>query len=160
DDAPEVGLMFDGRISENFKLASGTWVSVGPLRTRLIEALAPLLLDAVVGGHDRSAVSVLAWLRRDAAAEFCGLPANTPMAQLVGHPKVREHLAVRLREHNRAAGGSSRQVAALLLLDVPPLPDEIVDKGYINQRAALRNRAAELKTLYAATAPEVIFPAP
>ncbi|MDP3139223.1 MAG: AMP-binding protein [Burkholderiaceae bacterium] len=146
---PGLGLMFDGRISENFKLSSGTWVSVGPLRTRLIEALSPLVLDAVIAGHDKPCVAILAWLRHDAAAEFCGLPAATPMTDLVADPRIRAYLADRLAAYNRVAEGSARRVAAILLQVQPPLSDEIVDKGYINQGRALRNRADAVKTLFA-----------
>lgn len=159
-DDPQAGLMFDGRISENFKLSSGTWVSVGPLRTRLIEALSPLVLDAVIAGHDRHAVAILAWLRRDAAAEFCGRPSGTPLAELVADQGIRAYLAVKLGAYNRVAEGGARRVAGMLLLAEPPLPNEFVDKGYINQRNALRNRAESVKKLYEdAPGPEVIRPA-
>lgn len=157
-DDPQLGLRYGGRLSENFKLTSGTWVSVGPLRTKMIEALAPLVLDAVIAGHDKPSVMILAWLRHQATAEFCGKPGSTPMSELVADGCVRAYLAEKLAQYNSKAGGSARRVAGILLLEEPPTSDEIVDKGYINQRNALHNRAASVTQLYEGGA-DVILPA-
>ncbi|HEX2569387.1 MAG TPA: feruloyl-CoA synthase [Polyangia bacterium] len=127
---PARGVVFDGRLSENFKLSSGTWVLVGALRIALVGALAPLVQDAVIAGHDRDFVTALLF-----PAPGC----------------TRGEVAPRLAEYNRAHPGSSQRVARALLLGEPPSIDagEITDKGYINQRAVLARRAAEVERLYA-----------
>ena len=135
DDAdPAQGLMFDGRLAEDFKLASGTWVRVGALRGALVSR-AGVLSDAVIAGHDREYASALAWLAPG--------QADTPEA--------RERLAAALAELNGAATGSSARIERLLVLDEPPSLDagEITDKGYVNQRAVLERRAALVERLYA-----------
>ncbi|MFZ5544395.1 MAG: feruloyl-CoA synthase [Pseudomonadota bacterium] len=134
---PERGVIFDGRVAEDFKLGSGTWVSVGTLRVKLVSALAPLAQDAVITGHDRDDVGALVF-PTPAAAQ---LPAEQ-----LAH-KVREALA-RLR----AEGGGSASVVARVLLMTEPLnadAGEITDKGYVNQRAVLARRAADVQALHA-----------
>ena len=143
---PELGVAFDGRLTENFKLQSGTWVNVGNLRMALIAALDPLLIDAVIVGEGASDVRAMGWLRIADAQTFVGSPL-TPEA-LVSHPKIRAHIAAALARHNTAAGGQSRQVAALRLLSDPPSGDEIADKGYINQREVMRQRPGDIAALY------------
>jgi feruloyl-CoA synthase len=127
---PGRGLRFDGRLGENFKLASGTWVSVGRLRLSLVEACAPGVEDLVVTGHGRAFVGVLVFPRGSLA------PAD---------------LAARLRAHNRAHPGSSEQVRRALVLDTPPSLDagETTDKGYLNQRRVLERRADAVERLHA-----------
>ncbi|ACG78928.1 AMP-dependent synthetase and ligase [Phenylobacterium zucineum HLK1] len=147
---PSRGLIFDGRVTENFKLATGTWVSVGPLRLALIEALSPVLEDAVIAGENRDEICVLAWVRRVEAAAVAGLGRDASLAEICRAPKLSAFIRERLAQHNETAGGSSRRVARLLLLDAPATGDEIAEKGYINQRAVLRNRAAQVEALYAA----------
>jgi feruloyl-CoA synthase len=129
------GLMFDGRIAENFKLLTGTWVAVGALRTRLLSA-AGVLSDAVIAGQDAEYVAALAWVNQ----------AEAPRDEAA----LREHLAQALTNLNRDSGSASR-VERLLLLDTPPSLDagEITDKGYLNQRACLERRAADVARLYA-----------
>ncbi|ONF95389.1 AMP-binding protein [Sphingomonas jeddahensis] len=130
---PSQGVAFDGRISEDFKLTSGTWVSVGTLRAAIVTAASPHLRDLVITGQDRPFIGGLAWLA-----------GNDPDAVV----KLREALTA----FNRQAGGSSRRIARLLILAEPPsISDgEITEKGYINQRAVLARRAAEVERLYAA----------
>jgi feruloyl-CoA synthase len=151
---PERGLMFDGRVSENFKLATGTWVSVGELRLAVVEALAPLVRDAVVVGPDRDHLGILAWPHLDEVARLTGV--DDPAQALRAEPLqrfVRERLAV----HNARAKGSSQKVRALAFLATPPGPNEIADKGSINQKAALAQRAPEADGLYAPQpSPDVI----
>jgi len=142
----ESGLMFDGRIAENFKLLTGTWVAVGSLRTRLISA-AGVLSDAVICGHDGEYVGALAWVNQAEATR--------------GEASLREHLASALAKLNADAGSAGR-IERLLLLETPPNLDagEITDKGYLNQRRALECRAADVARLYAEPpGPEVITPA-
>lgn len=136
-DDPSAGILFDGRIAEDFKLTTGTWVSVGQLRVDALAAASPLLADAVVTGHDRESVGLLAW------------PAPTAAPD---DPDVRRRITEGLAAHNAVAGGSSRIVTRVLLLTEPPSIDagEITDKGYINQRAVLERRAADVERLHAA----------
>ncbi|MBV9607098.1 MAG: AMP-binding protein, partial [Solirubrobacterales bacterium] len=146
-DDPNRGMLFDGRIAENFKLLTGTWVAVGSLRTRLLSA-AGFLSDAVICGQDAEYVAALAWLN----------PAET--RDLAGD-EVRERLAQALARINEGAGSAMR-IERLLLLEAPPSLDagEITDKGYLNQRRCLECRAAEVVRLYAADPdPEVVRPA-
>jgi feruloyl-CoA synthase len=154
--APAQGLMFDGRLAEDFKLLSGTWVTVGRLRTGLVST-AGVLSDAVIAGHDRDRVGALAWVNQGEARRVCGADAEVALDD----PALRAHLAERLAAFNRDAGSSSR-VERLLLLAVPPSLDlgEITDKGYVNQRAVLARRADLVARLYAEPPdPAVITPA-
>jgi len=151
---PELGLEFDGRVTENFKLLSGTWVHVGALRMALLDALDPLLQDAVIAGEGRMDVRALAWMRLSDARRIAGSDGDA--AELSAHPAIVAHVAQRLARYNASAGGQSRRVAALRLLIAPPRGDEIADKGYINQREVQRTRADEVAALYRG---EAILPA-
>lgn len=149
EDRPELGLIFDGRVTENFKLSSGTWVSVGNLRLQLIEVLAPIIHDCVIAGHDRNAIGVLVWLRQDDATAFAGIHALTPMDALARHKKIRAHIHEKVAVHNAEAKGSSLRVSRVLILLEPPSGDELAEKGYINQRATLTKRDGKVKELFA-----------
>lgn len=158
-DDPAKGLVFDGRVAEDFKLTSGTWVHAGGLRVAALEAAAPLLQDAVVTGHDRDVVGLLAWVKLPACRELAGLDGDVPDDAVLANERVRRHIHDGLARHNRANSGSSRRIARVLLLDTPPDVDanEITDKGYINQRAVLERRQAAVEALYAETpGPDVI----
>ncbi|MDA8253492.1 MAG: feruloyl-CoA synthase [Rhodospirillales bacterium] len=149
---PALGLRFDGRISEDFKLATGTWVSVGPLRAHLIERLAPWVRDVVIAGHDRDYISVL--LIPDMAAcraAAAGLAEDAAVADVLAHPALRAQLRRALAVLARESTGSSMRVRRALLLHEPPSIDagEITDKGSINQRAVLARRADLVAALYA-----------
>lgn len=150
---PEEGIRPDGRIVEDFKLMTGTFVAVGPLRLALLSAV-PELQDAVVAGHDRPFVAVLAWPNLTACRKLMRRPEATAR-QAASHPCVLAAVAAALRRHNAAAGGSSLRIGRLLLLGEPPDADagEITDKGYINQRAVLERRREEVAALYAAAPP-------
>lgn len=134
---PARGVVFDGRIAEDFKLTTGTWVHVGGVRVAALAACSPLLQDAVVTGQDRSFIGLLAW--PSAAAK-----------DLAGE-ELRRQVAEKLSAYNAAQGGSSFKVKRVLLLSEPPSIDanEITDKGYINQRATLERRHADVMHLYA-----------
>ena len=156
---PERGLRFDGRIAEDFKLSTGTWVSVGTLRPALLGAAQGLLRDAVLTGRDTACVGALAWLDTAAAAR---LAPDADAEGVSRHPRVREALAGALARLNPEEG-SSRRVERLLLLDEPPSLDagEITDKGYVNQGAVLDRRAALVAGLHAEPPPpDAIRPAP
>jgi len=149
---PNQGLVFDGRVTEDFKLSSGTWVSVGTLRTDVLAAASPLLQDAVIAGQDKNFIGVLAWPSVIAAREISGLPADAPVAEVLASEKVRAFLKAHLAAHNKAAGGSSGRIGRVILMAEPPSIDgnEITDKGYVNQRATLERRHALVEKLYAA----------
>lgn len=145
-DDPSQGLVFDGRVTEDFKLDSGTWVSVGTLRPDIIASCSPILQDVVIAGQDRTYVGLLAW-PSEAAIERArhAHPIRDPFET------IEQELVARLREFNAAAGGSSRRIGRMLLLREPPSIDggEITDKGYVNQRATLARRSALVERLYA-----------
>lgn len=150
---PNQGLVFDGRVTEDFKLSSGTWVSVGTLRAEVIAAASPLLQDAVIAGQDKASIGVLAWPSLVAARQIAGLTPEASVAEVLASDKVRGFLKERLAAHNKAAGGSSGRVGRIVLMAEPPSIDgnEITDKGYVNQRATLERRAALVEKLYAAS---------
>jgi len=140
--APEKGLVFDGRVAEDFKLTTGTWVHAGAIRVKLIAAGNPLIQDAVITGHDRNEIGALVFL--------------SPAAKDVD---VRARLAQALKDLAKE-GGSSTHPTRLLVMTEPPQIDgnEITDKGYINQRAVLERRAALVDTLYS-NSPDVVVAA-
>lgn len=145
------GLMFAGRLSEEFKLLTGTFVPASELRVGAIGAASPLILDAVVTGHDRDYVGLLVWLDIAAARNLVGDTEATAQ-QLVAAPSIRDAVRAGLARWNaRQGGSSSRTIARALLLTEPPSVDagEITDKAYVNQRAVLDRRQAEVGRLYA-----------
>ena len=141
-DRPERGLFFDGRVAEDFKLNSGTWVNVGILRVAGVAALAPLAQDIVVSGHDGDAVHFLAYPNLAACRALAGLPQSAGVDEVIADDKVRAAIAQGLARLKVAGGGSSTYATRALLLAEPPSVDggEITDKGYINQRAVLARR--------------------
>ncbi len=154
-DDPALGLMFDGRIAEDFKLATGIWVSVGMLRTRLIDHCAPYLRDAVIAGHDRDDVVALLFPDLEACRKLCAdAQATADPAAVVADRAVRDTFQALLSALARRSPGSSQHVARAMLLVEPPSIDsgEMTDKGSINQRAVLTRRAALIEELYATPA--------
>ena len=147
---PESGLLFDGRIAEDFKLTSGTWVNVGMLRVRALEALAPVAQDVVVCGHDRDDVRLLVFPNAAACRQLAGLDAQAPLADAIASAPVRAVLSKGLERMREESTGSSTRVAAVRLMEEPPSIDagEITDKGYINQRAVLERRSELVRELY------------
>ena len=146
---PELGLFFDGRVAEDFKLNSGTWVSVGTLRVAGIAALAPLAQDIVVTGHGGDEVRFLVFPNIAACRAQAGLPDNADVKDVIGHDKVRISIAQGLAKLKAQSGNSSGHATRALLLAEPASVDggEITDKGYINQRAVLTRRAGAVATL-------------
>ena len=156
DKDPNGGFIFDGRISEDFKLVTGTWVSVGPLRGKLISALAPFIKDAVIAGHDRDDVMALLFPEMDSCRAFIGDASKAASDDAVlSAPALREEIGKRLSQLARESTGSSTRVARVVLLGEPASIDanEITDKGSINQRAVLTRRAALVESLYEANPP-------
>ncbi len=127
---PSKGILFEGRVTEDFKLSTGTWVSVGQLRIALVNALLPVAQDIVIAGHDRDAVGILIFQNADAC-------------RALGEDGIVAHVSARLREHNRLNPTSSKRVERALLMTEPAslAGNEITDKGYVNQRAVLSRRA-------------------
>lgn len=151
EDVLERGLMFAGRVAEDFKLTTGTWVHVGHLRMRAIAALTPVAQDVVVAGHDRAEVCFLILPNMTACRGLCrDLDADASVDRVLAHPSLRAHVANGLRELHRQAPASSSHGARALLLAEPPSIDagEITDKGYINQRAMLARRKEGVDALY------------
>ncbi len=149
-DRPEKGLFFDGRVAEDFKLNSGTWVSVGTLRVAGITALAPLAQDIVISGHGGDHVRFLVFPNIAACRAQAGLPDSADVSEVIGHDKVRAAIAQGLSKLKaQTGGGSSAHATRALLLAEPASVDggEITDKGYINQRAVLTRRAAAVAVL-------------
>ena len=148
---PAQGLLFDGRIAEDFKLASGTWVSVGALRARFVDHCAPLVRDAVIAGADRDDVSALVFPDVEACRKLCGLAADAPAAAVLADARLREEFRRRLIALAQQSTGSSTRICLLVLLAEPPSLDagEATDKGSINQRTVLDRRAALVAELYA-----------
>lgn len=152
------GFDFDGRIAEDFKLASGTWVSVGPLRARFIAACAPLVRDVVIAGLNRDEISALVVLDLDG----CRLvdPELPPgdIAAAAADPKILDAFRERFRKFLATSTGSSTRITRAALLDTPLSIDrgEVTDKGSINQRAVLEHRGALVEELYAPTPPAYV----
>jgi len=155
---PGKGVVFDGRLAEDFKLATGTWVHVGSLRVDVLAAASPALQDAVIAGENREFIAMLAWLNHAGCCRLIGADAAS-LVEIAGHETIRDHVRGTIARWNAAHPGSSERIARVLLLPDPPSIDanEITDKGYINQRAAIEFRRREIELLYAAApAPEVI----
>ena len=136
-------------MAEDFKLSTGTWVSVGTLRLAIVSALAPWAQDVVITGHDRHEVGALIF--------------PTPQARALPAAELRQHVAAALVALRAQGGGSSMAVARALVLDEAPSADagEITDKGYINQRAVLSRRSGDVQTLYAESlSPDVVVATP
>ena len=133
---PSRGVAFDGRVAEDFKLMSGTWVSVGTMRVKAVAALSPLASDVVITGHDREEVGVLVF--------------PSPAANALPADELAEKIRAGLQAMRAEGGGSSQAPSRALLLNEPPSVDagEITDKGYLNQRAVLTRRAAQVLALY------------
>ena len=148
---PQRGFMFDGRLAEDFKLATGTWVSVGPLRARVLSHFTPYVQDVAVAGHDRDYVAVLIFPDMSACRRIAaGCVASAEAAELLESAAVRSVFTSLLKEFARTATGSSNRIVSAILLDQPPSIDahEVTDKGSLNQGAVLRNRAALVEELY------------
>jgi feruloyl-CoA synthase len=152
DSDPERGFLFDGRVAEDFKLATGTWVSVGPLRAKFVAHCAPYVTDVVVAGHDRDDAAALVIPNLSACRELAdGHAGEAGPAEILACEGVRTKFERLLKSFNTNAGGSSGRFARLILMDDPPSLDsgEMTDKGSVNQRAVLTRRRAMVDELYA-----------
>ncbi|HEY6937101.1 MAG TPA: feruloyl-CoA synthase [Terriglobales bacterium] len=146
------GFLFDGRLSEDFKLATGTWVSVGPLRARILSHFAPYVRDVVITGHDRDELGMLIFADLHACNSLCaGRAMDGASAAILEEPAVRTNFLGLLESLAAQATGSSTRVTRAILLQEPLSLDagEITDKGSLNQRAVLERRKAAVEQLYA-----------
>jgi feruloyl-CoA synthase len=146
------GLLFDGRLAEDFKLASGTFVNVGPLRSRIIHWFAPYVIDAVITGHDRNFLGMMLVPNLEACRALAvGLPASASASEILRNAAVTAKFASLLESFAAQATGNSNRVERALLLEEPPSLDagEITDKGSLNQRTILDRRAALVEEIHA-----------
>jgi feruloyl-CoA synthase len=153
------GLKFDGRIAEDFKLATGTFVSVGPLRAKIVTAGAPYIQDAVLTGINLKEVGAMVFPTQ-AVRALSGLDASAPMTDVLASAPVLAHFQGVLNELARHATGSASRIARMCLLADPPTLDrgEVTDKGSINQRAVLTHRADTVEALHADTLHTILKP--
>lgn len=146
---PDEGFQFAGRVSEEFKLQSGTFVRVGALRVKAIDAMAPLAVDAVVTGQDQSFVGLLVWPNIQACRQFLG-DRDSSVSDLLKSPRLRAAFAEKIAAYNDRNPGNSTRVERMILMAGPLSMDagEITDKGYVNQRKALETRRDAVETIY------------
>lgn len=149
------GLMFDGRVSEDFKLSTGTWVDMAGVRSAIVRTFAPYVRDAVLTGLNRNHVGALLFTDHDAVRRIAPELADADDAAIAAHPKVRSIFQERLNQLAAQSTGSSNHVARAIILDTPPSLDahEVTDKGSINQRAVMAERAILVEDIYAEPAP-------
>jgi feruloyl-CoA synthase len=157
---PSKGLLFDGRVAEDFKLATGAFVSVGPLRAKVVLAGAPLVQDAVVTGLNRSDIGLMIFPQAEACRRAAGLSAGEPIDAVLAHPVVVAHFQALVDRLFAEGTGSATRVARAVVLHEPPSIDrgEVTDKGSINQRAVLAHRAALVEALHEGGAPRALMP--
>lgn len=156
---PEAGLLFDGRVAEDFKLSSATWVNVAAVRAKALAAGAPIVQDVVVTGHDRDEIGLLVILNEPLARSHLDITSAPGLAELAGHEQVRGFIAAALARLGREATGSSNRPARALVLTSPPTLDtgELTDKGAVSQRMVLSCRAADVQRLYAEPADAAVI---
>ncbi|MGY3323263.1 feruloyl-CoA synthase [Pseudomonas sp. TE3911] len=159
---PQLGLMFDGRIAEDFKLSSGVFVSVGPLRNRAVLEGSPYVQDLVIAAPDRECLGALVFPRTYECRRLAGLSADASDAQVLASEPVRQWFGDWLQRLNRDATGNASRLEWIAVLDEPASIDrgEITDKGSINQRAVLQWRAAKVEALYRGEDPTILRAGP
>jgi feruloyl-CoA synthase len=156
------GLVFDGRVTEDFKLSTGTWVNFAAVRTSVISACAPLIRDVVLTGLDLNSIGAMIFPDLAACARHAGLPPDADAETILAHPAVRQKFEESLLALAHKSTGSSNHVArALLMADLPDIDKgEVTDKGSINQRAVRTHRAHLVEALYAETPGDTIILCP
>ncbi|MVM40031.1 AMP-binding protein [Spirosoma sp. HMF3257] len=147
---PDKGLIFDGRIAEDFKLSTGTWVNVGLLKAKIIATGSPIVQDVVIAGLDRDYVGVLLFLNADACRKLATLTSEVPTLDVFQHATITDFINSLLIKLNQTAKGTSERVERAIVALEPPSIDlgEITDKGSLNQRAILKYRASLVEELY------------
>jgi feruloyl-CoA synthase len=149
-DDPAKGIVFNGRVAEDFKLLTGSWVNTGAVRTAAVSACPEIIQDAIVAGHDRDDIGLLIVPNVTGICELCGMDPDARISEFIDHSAMIDHLRKSLMVYNAANPASSRYIARVMLL-VEPLnidANEITDKGYVNQRAVLEQRQALVQRLY------------
>lgn len=157
---PSKGFYFDGRIAENFKLNTGTWVNAGALRARLVDALGGLARDAVITGLDRDFVGAIVIPNLAACRELTkGMQDDVPVSEVLADPRVRSAFAARLADLGRSSTGSSTLISRILLFDGTLSIDrgEVTDKGTLNQRAVIANHPDTVEEIYAGSSRIITF---
>jgi feruloyl-CoA synthase len=151
DGNPSAGFIFDGRLAENFKLATGTWVAVGALRSALVNAMGGLISDAVIAGEEKDDLRALLVPNWASLRDLAGAGHSNDPRAVLAHNAVRAALGEKLTEHARTATGSAARVVAAMVIETPLsfAAGEVTDKGSVNQRAVLRERAALAAALWA-----------
>jgi len=155
---PQRGFRFDGRVAEDFKLTTGTWVSVGPLRELVLHVGAPLVQDAIVTGHDRDDLGLLIVPNLPECRALSGLAQDAPADTVLDSPEVRRSYQELVDQLWALGGGSATRIARALVLREPLCVGrgELTDKGSVNQRAVLAHRAALVDLLYAGSDPAIL----
>ena len=153
---PNKGLIFDGRVGEDFKLSSGTWVSVGVLRPDFVAACSPLVFDAVIAGLDKNYIAALVWPSPAVVEQYMKDADNDIGKAIAG---FRADLVAKGKKFNASEPGSSRRIKRVMVMMDPPSIDagEITDKGYVNQRKVLERREDLVKALYTDPIPENVL---
>jgi feruloyl-CoA synthase len=148
ENEPSKGLVFDGRIAEDFKLSTGTWVNVGVLKAKIISTGSPIVQDVVIAGLDREYIGAILFLNADSCRNLIGENLSNEEAFL--HEKIKTFIDEMLVDFNAKSTGSSTRIEKTIIATEPPSIDlgEITDKGSLNQRAVLKHRAALLNELY------------
>jgi feruloyl-CoA synthase len=143
---PNQGLLFDGRIAEDFKLSTGTWVNVGVLKAKVVAQGAPIVQDVVIGGLDRDSISILLFLSIEVCRAYTNSSEAATRKEVFTHPKINEFVAQLLQNLNKTATGSASRIEKAVVTIEPPSISlgEITDKGSINQRMVLKYRGEEL----------------
>jgi feruloyl-CoA synthase len=147
---PDQGLVFDGRIAEDFKLSTGTWVNVGVLKAKVISTGAPLIQDVVLTGLDQAFVGAILFLNAEVCKKLTRIQAPSKLADLYTHPLIVAQLDAWLIAFNQTATGSSTAIQKYVIATEPPSIDlgEITDKGTLNQEAVLEDRKALVEAIY------------
>jgi feruloyl-CoA synthase len=155
---PSKGFTFEGRLSEDFKLSTGTWVRVGPLRQRLLAHFGDLTHDVVIAGHQRDEVTALVFPALSGCRAVCAAGADAAVREVLANPRVRAAFTERLTSFAEANAGHSTSIQRMILLEDPPSMDaqETTDKGSVNQKQVLANRAALVEQLYGASGPGIL----
>ncbi|MCI0665056.1 MAG: feruloyl-CoA synthase, partial [Acidobacteria bacterium] len=159
-DDPAQGIEFAGRIAEDFKLTSGTWVHVGALRVKALASLTPIAQDIVITGHDRDEVGFLIFPNLAGCRSLCPeLSENASLKELLVEARLIDRVREGMAKLMEEGVGSTSYATRAVFLEEPPSIDagEITDKGYINQRAVLERRAALVESLYAEPIPALVI---
>jgi feruloyl-CoA synthase len=155
---PDQGLIFDGRITEDYKLSTGTWVNAGPLRAMAAGHLWPLVRDVLPTGHSRDEVGLLAFLEAEACRQVAGLPADATLPEIARHPAVQAAFQQRLDAIAAEGSSSVNTVTRLMLMDEPLADVETTDKGTLSFNVVLERRAADIAELHTrAPGPRVLL---